>query len=287
MRGLLLRLAAAAARLLPLPLRRALYRLGPLTRALRALLTRAAPEGPQEVTVAAGALAGARLLLDLKDEKDLWLGTYEPELQASLEMLVRPGMVAYDLGSHVGYVALMLARRVGPEGRVFAFEPLPANLARLRANLALNPEGQWVTVVPAAVADRDGRRPFLVHASESMGRVAEAPGRQTTYQGTLEVDVVALDTFVYRDGHPPPDLIKVDVEGAEGLALAGMERLLAEARPVLLLEVHGKQAARQVWDHLSRAGYRLHRMARGLPPVASQADLPGKAYLVARPGGAG
>ncbi|MBI2331372.1 MAG: FkbM family methyltransferase, partial [Chloroflexi bacterium] len=142
----LLALAAFAARVLPMPVKRAIYRLGPLARAVRGGLNRAAPHGLAEVTVAGGGLAGLRLQLDMQKEKDYWLGTYEPELQAALRDLARPGMTAYDVGAHIGYISLLLARAVSPSGRVFAFEPLPANLERLQANLTLNPDIRNVTV---------------------------------------------------------------------------------------------------------------------------------------------
>jgi len=77
------------------------------------------------VQVAAGGLQGLRLSLDMQTEKDYWLGTYEPELQAAVADLVKPGMQVYDVGANIGYVSLLLARRVGAAGHVYAFEALP------------------------------------------------------------------------------------------------------------------------------------------------------------------
>ena len=115
-----LRLAAFVARVLPAPLKRLLYRLGPLTPGLRRLLTRAAPSRLTQVVVAGGPLAGVRLLLDLKTEKDLWLGSYEPELGGALRRFALPGMTVYDVGANIGYVTLLLARATAPGGRLFA-----------------------------------------------------------------------------------------------------------------------------------------------------------------------
>ena len=122
----LLSLASAAARWLPAPLKRGLYRLGPLSGGLRSALNQAAPEGLSQVEVAGGGLAGAKMLLDLHSEKDYWLGTYELDLQQAIQDWVQPGMVVYDLGANVGYLSLLLARQVGAGGKVIAFEPLPA-----------------------------------------------------------------------------------------------------------------------------------------------------------------
>jgi FkbM family methyltransferase len=279
----LLALAARAAAVLPTPLRRGLYRLGPATRALRGLLTHAAPAGLTEVAVAAGPLAGVRLALDLRAEKDLWLGTYEPNLLEAAAALVRPGDVVYDVGANLGYLTLLFARLAGPAGRVLAFEPLPANLDRLRRNLALNGLDQLVQVFDLAVADRAGRTRFLVHDSGGMGKVEGAAGRDERYGETITVQAVDLDSFVFRRRHPPPQVVKLDVEGGEVLALPGMRRLLAEVRPALLLELHGPQALAVARAVLHDAGYGLHRLQRGLPLLPPGADPGWKAYLAGLP----
>ncbi|MBN2550389.1 MAG: hypothetical protein JXB15_14595, partial [Anaerolineales bacterium] len=128
MKKAILSLAAWTARVLPMPVKRLVYRFQPLARLVRGSLNRAVPQGLTAVEVAAGGLAGVQLYLDLQTEKDYWLGTYEPELQAAVERWVRPGMVIYDVGANIGYISLLLARQTGLEGRIFAFEALPDNL---------------------------------------------------------------------------------------------------------------------------------------------------------------
>ncbi len=283
---ILLSLAAFTARLLPTSVKKALYRFEPLAKLIRGGLNLAAPSGLTEITVAAGALEGMALSLDLQTEKDYWLGTYEPELQAAVQELVRPGMVAYDVGANLGYVTLMLSQAVGETGQVFAFEALPANLERLRANLALNALPSPVTVVPGAVAERAAPVEFLVHASGGMGKAAGSAGREADYQETITVPGISLDAFVYERGNPAPQAVKMDIEGGEILALPGMSRLLAEARPVILLELHGPDAARVVWETLSAAGYHICRMSPGYPTIDNLDELDEldwKAYLVAKP----
>ncbi|MCW5875198.1 MAG: FkbM family methyltransferase [Anaerolineales bacterium] len=273
----LLGLAAAAARLLPAPLKRGLYKLGPLSRWLRAALNRAAPQGLSEVSVAAGGLAGATLLLDLQSEKDYWLGTYEMELQHAIREWAKPGAVVYDLGANVGYVSLLLARAVGSQGRVFAFEPLPANQDRLRRNVELNP-GLNVRLIPGAAADRSGRAAFATHGSDDMGRLHAGTSQPPV--NTIEVETTALDDFV--KAHPAPALVKIDVEGAEVLALQGMQQLLCTHKPVLFIELHGYQAGQECWVLLQEAGYQLHWMQAGYAPIAAVGDLKKKSYVIAR-----
>jgi FkbM family methyltransferase len=280
----LLNLAAWTARWLPMPVKRGLYRFPPLARALRGALNRAAPHGLTRATVAAGGLAGVELLLDLQEEKDYWLGTYEPELQAAAAELVQPGMTVYDVGANIGYVSLLLARCAGASGHVFAFEALPANLERLRANLELSGYTDRVTVVPAAVVERERPARFLVGPSGGMGKAEGSAGRQdVSYSQSLEVPGLSLDGFVYQDGNPAPQVVKMDIEGGEVLALPGMRRLLEEARPLVLLELHGQEAARAAWQVFEQARYRLYPMHDRRTPIQSINELNWKAYLVAVP----
>jgi FkbM family methyltransferase len=278
----LLSLASAAARWLPAPLKRGLYRLGPLSAGLRSALNQAAPEGLSQVEVAGGGLAGAKMLLDLHSEKDYWLGTYELDLQQAIRDWVQPGMVIYDLGANVGYLSLLLARHVGAEGRVFAFEPLPANQQRLLANLRLNPELN-IEFIAMAVANGSGRMAFKLHASDDMGKLEGSAGRQIEYADSIQVETVSLDDFAYREHNPVPSLVKIDIEGGEVLAVAGMKRLLAEAQAFLLIELHGPEAARAVWEALSGANYSLHRLGKGYPVVKSVDALDWKSYVLGRP----
>ena len=267
MRGGLISLAAATARRLPLRARLLLYRLGPVTDWLRRALNRAAPAGVHPVRIASGDLAGSWLLLDLQVDKDLWLGNYEPDVAQAIRHFAQPGAIAYDLGANLGYTALLLARALGPSGRVFAFEPLADNLERLRRAVTLNGVENRITIVPAAVGARGGPAAFRIHVSGGMGRLENGAGRQDGFVAAATVDVVTLDDFVFAEGHAPPAVIKIDLEGGEAAALTGMSRLLRERRPCLLLELHGTQAAADVQRQLVAAGYRLHKMQRGYPQV--------------------
>ena len=243
-----LALVSFFARMLPQPIKHAFYRLGPLSRLIRRGLNRAAPTGLTEIEISAGLLAGMKMRLDLQSEKDYWLGTYEPALQNAIRDLVQPGWIAYDVGANVGYISLMLARGVGVTGRVFAFEALPANITRLRENLTLNRlESPRAQSVHAAVGATSSTVRFLIGPSDDMGKVDGSAGRQVEYIESIEVPGLSLDDFVYTQGNPPPQVVKMDIEGGETLALPGMRRLLAEARPRLFLELHGHEAARSAW----------------------------------------
>lgn len=279
MRDLTLRFAAWSARHLPRSLVDVLYRVGPASRGLRLLLNRAAPHGFQDVVVASGLLQGAQFVLDLQREKDLWLGTYEPSLQRALERSLRPGMTFFDVGANIGYITVGAARLVAATGEVHAFEPLPDNVAKLRDASERNGLHDRIRVVEAAVASRSGRGTLMVHASHAMGKLEGSLGRGEEYSGSLDVTVLSLDDYVHQQGHTVPDWVKIDVEGGEASVLEGMERMLQEIGPGLLMELHGPDAAAVVFRVLSQADYVIYPLVKPQKILADPSELPWKAYV--------
>ena len=157
------------------------------------------PHRPDPVTVAAGELQGAELLIDMQAKKNYWLGTYEPELQAAVRHWLRPGMVVYDVGANIGYVSLLLARvSAGPAGPgLTPSSRCPPTSSAWRPTSS-STRGRHITCVPAAVVDHAGPVRFLAHASGAMGKAAGSAGRQhETYLAEIEVAGVTLDEFAY------------------------------------------------------------------------------------------
>lgn len=284
MTNIFLSLASGAARLLPIKIKRLIYRIPWLANFVRGGLNQVVPSGLTEVQVASGGLAGMRLVVDLKTEKDYWLGTYEPDLQAAILDLGNPGMVAYDLGANIGYMTMLLAKAVGPGGFVYAFEAFPENAKRLATNVALNHMQERVRVIEAAVSDRSAPVRFWIGPSGKMGKIAGSGGRQETNTAeSITVQGYALDDFVYRDDQSKPDMIKMDIEGGEVIAIPGMRHVLTQARPLVLLELHGSESASVAWNELVKADYRLCYLKPGYPPIASLDELGWKTYIVAFP----
>ncbi|MDP7030548.1 MAG: FkbM family methyltransferase [Phycisphaerales bacterium] len=154
-------------------------------------------------------------------------GDYEPASRAACRSALQPGQTFVDIGAHVGLFAVPASEAVGPSGTVIAFEPDPDNRALLERNLSRH-NCDNVTVVPAALADRDGEMQ-LARSRFNTGdhRISEA-------SGGLRVPVYALDDWLDRCG-VVPDVIKMDVQGAEPLVLAGMRRTLEADRPLHVL----------------------------------------------------
>jgi len=277
-----LRIAAFVARILPQPIKQWLYRIQPLAKWLRRWLNKAAPQGLTEIQVAAGEMTGMKLLLNLQTEKDYWLGTYEPELQNAAQKFVQPGMIIYDVGANIGYISLMLARLSSSSGQIFSFEALPINVQRLKKNISLNQMESIIRVIPKAVIDSSHPVSFLAHSSSSMGKARGSAGREEHYEGEIKVPGLALDDFVFSEGNPTPDLIKMDIEGGEILAVKGMRRLLKKKHPLLFIELHGKEAAQALWLALTHAGYEILKMGKGYERIRSLDQLDWKAYIIAK-----
>ncbi len=284
MKKFILSCAGFLARLMPKGLKRAVYRSPGLSRWLRGMLNRAAPQGRAVVKVEAGGLKGARLELDLHSEKDYWLGTYELDLQDAIHRLIEPGCVVYDVGANIGYISLLLARRVESQGRVVAMEALPVNLERMQRNFELNAFASIIQPVQVAVVDKVRKVKFLVHSSTSMGKAAGSAGRDEQYKDEIEVNGISLDNYVFDQRNPKPDAIKMDIEGGEVMAIQGMRRLLLEIKPLLLIELHGQEAARVVYGTLKEFKYHLFPMQAHAAEIHSLDGLDWKAYVVALPG---
>lgn len=217
--------------------------------------------------VAAGPAAGVEMLLPTPLEtwaKEIVEGTFDSFFYAGLsERKQLSGTCCWDIGAHVGYHALAFAAQ---GATVVAFEPVPANLARFRQHLERNTAlARRIRIVPAAVADRDGDLTFvqsddLTGASTGSHLAdANAPLRPEVYTHFQQVAVpaVRLDTFLEREGESAPDVIKIDVEGAELQVLEGGRRLLVEHRPLLLMEVHHICQMFGVQNLLRSLGYQL------------------------------
>ena len=150
--------------------------------------------------------------------------------------LLKPGQVVVDVGANVGFYSLLAAQRVGPSGRVIAFEPNLTAAARLRENISLNGFGN-ITVVEVAVADQPGTLRFNC-CSDSEGSSLYSMGYYTP-AATLEVPVTTLDNYCFSMGVTRVDVLKIDAEGAEVAVILGARRLLSPATaPTVIVEAN-------------------------------------------------
>ncbi len=218
------------------------------------------------VPILCGPLKGYKWLLH-SGVGAYWVGTYEPETEKLLSALITPGMVCYDCGANVGHYTLLFSKLVGPAGRVIAFEPFPRNVNFLRKHISLN-DCSNVIVEEVALTDRDG-----------LGRMSQSgPEARLDSEGEFEVLCKRIDSL----NLPPPELMKVDIEGAEIEMLAGAESVLRKHRPAIVMALHiQRDLAKKSEDWLRSLGYvvtwsphsyEFLAVHSGIPPsVASEA----------------
>ncbi len=155
---------------------------------------------------------------------------YETEL---LENLVKEGMAVLDIGAHIGYFTLILSKAVGESGAVYAFEPEPKNFSLLSRNIELNKK-QNVRLFPLALSNAVGKiKLFLDTANLGNMSLALSNIPAIDLEGEIEVETTTLDAFLLGK---KIDFIKMDVQGAEGLVIAGGEEMLKNNKLKILME---------------------------------------------------
>ena len=215
--------------------------------------------------------SGSRMLVDVRDYAHrhiLLNGTYEDDLSALFARLARPGWTVLDVGANAGYFSLLAADLGGSASRIVAFEPQRPLAALMRRTLALQPDAP-IELVEAACGDHDGvARLASPDDPRNTGLATLAAGRSSD-EG-IEVELVRLDRFCAAHDLLP-DLVKIDVEGAEQRVLCGMDELLSRGVPrCVVCEVWCETRA-AVIDYMQAHGYRARAIGQdgSLRPAVS------------------
>ncbi|MCI0336622.1 MAG: FkbM family methyltransferase [Acidobacteria bacterium] len=227
---------------------------GPFRRPFRAVARRLTKESSRIVW---GPLKGQQFT---GRELVCRMGIYELHVQYKLKELLNEGDVYFDVGANNGYLSLLGAKCVGLNGMVYSIEPLPQNARSLQKlmdeNLVENCQ-----LIEKAVSNRSGMIEFYLGDDYDPYTPSLIRGRRSQ---VMNVGVMTLDDFA--NDHRWPDLIKLDVEGAEVMALEGAKKILASANaPKWLIEVHSKEIDQEVRKILIDHGYRLCALPAPFP----------------------
>jgi FkbM family methyltransferase len=178
---------------------------------------------------------------------------HEPLACQLLEQTLRPGMTVVDIGSNIGYYALLEARLVGAGGKVIAIEPVPQNAAQLRKNVQAN-SGANIEIHELAIGERNGAQVIYLSSKSNHHSLLPTPSAPT-----VMVMVSTLDYFVSSTRLQSVELIRMDLEGYETEILSGMKYTLERYGPRLLVELHphivGKTALLAYLAKLQSLGY--------------------------------
>lgn len=158
-------------------------------------------------------------------------GMHEPACTYVMCHALSPGMTVVDVGSNLGYYALLEAYLVGEQGRVVAIEPSPNNAAILRKNVEHN-QLTNVEVHELAVGETEGTSTLYLFEQSNWLSLLPHKG----FTGQVEVPVRRLDDVLA--GEPRVDMVRMDIEGYECRVIDGMRRTLAQHRPLLMVELH-------------------------------------------------
>jgi FkbM family methyltransferase len=234
--SLLTKLLSYAVDLVPWRTRDYVRRVPGVAALQRALLSRAMDGAEFVHEISAGPAKGLRFPIRMPEGKLYWTGTYEMETTARLVDELPKNAVCYDIGSHHGFLAGVMA--VNGARKVYCFEPNPENIAKIEKVCSLNP-GRALQIVKAAVGSTDRTARFEVLPTSSMGKLADSTFQEDVVGANhFDVAVRSLDSMIDTKEIEPADFVKIDIEGAEYDALVGASRLVDEHRPILLIEVH-------------------------------------------------
>lgn len=212
---------------------------------------------------------GIQYDLDLSEMIDLSLfvkGYYEFETSRALAHLLKPGMNVIEVGANVGAHTFRMAKRVGPNGSVHAFEPTKYAFSKLSLNHKLNKiENIYLNQIAITRAEESGKivqRGFKSSWDSITGK--------SNHRCKHEVQLCSIDDYVVRSGIKTIDLVKMDIDGREYAALSGGQQTLAKFHPLLVLETgtnafkHNSSPS-EVVDLLKNLGYEFYKMNEEKP----------------------
>lgn len=217
---------------------------------------------------------------------DMLFGLYEKETHSLFKKIIRPGMVAVDIGAHIGYFTRAFSKLTGPRGAVYAFEADPENFALLQKNTR---HLKNVRPYQLAVTDQTGTIDFY-HYDEKAGCHSILANVPLDFKKRkITVPAVSLDAFLQQSGIPRVDLIKMDIEGGEPSALRGMDGVLRSPHLSLVVEfapawikAAGVEPL-QILKQLESYGFTLFAIKETLRPISTESKEGYQSHLPQTP----
>ncbi len=181
-----------------------------------------------------------KMYVDIGDMGDLTpalvsSGIHDKQMTEVIKSIITRGMVCLDIGAMIGYFTLIMARLVGEEGKIFAFEPSPHNFDLLVKNIAINGYDN-ITAVPKAVSNKNEKTELFLDRINLGSHSLVTPGENTHTLGKdiIEVEAQTLDSL-FRDYNGKIDFVKIDAGGAETAVLEGMETIINQNKDLMII----------------------------------------------------
>ena len=209
----------------------------------------------------------------------LMFQTHEPLTTRLLSKELKKGMICLDVGSNIGYYAVLESNLVGKDGKIIAIEPSPKNYEYLKKNLEMQNNSN-VDAFNFAAADKNGEVNFLIY-KESNGCMTIPDGEKTSIPGDIiKVQAKRLDTFLDEISVKKIDFVRMDVEGYEYHILNGMKKIIKNSKPMFQIEVHssimGNEGTKKFLKEFQAEGYEAkYYVPRDidLPIIGSMRDV--------------
>jgi FkbM family methyltransferase len=211
---------------------------------------------PQGVEFEMELPGGATISLQLRETlgwSSLLYGTFELKELEFVQKYLRPSDLVLDIGANVGLYSVLMGVAVGGTGRVFAFEPSPANVLRLRKNLQRN-HLESAQVFPCALGEQDGQLALHLAQDPAYPSLVEVESGLSS-GADITVEVCRLDGVWEKLGRPMVAFAKIDVEGAEMAVIQGASHLLRACKPTLLIEANSVTQLGHIDELLKPLGY--------------------------------
>lgn len=186
----------------------------------------------------------------------VYLNLVEHEQTTEFLNRVKKNFIVFDIGANVGYYTLLSSLQVGPKGKVYAFEPVIRNLSYLNRHIELN-KLKNVVVLPLACSDKSELVEFSFGPNRAEGHLIEVDNKKNINKEFISdtyVHTISIDEFVHHSKNLP-NIIKIDVEGAELLVLSGAKETIKNQKPIIFLSIHSEELEITCKEFLIEFGY--------------------------------
>lgn len=196
----------------------------------------------------------------------LFLKHYEQDTNLMLNEFIQENFHVVEAGAHIGSETLLIASKVGKLGKVYAFEPNPIVMKRLRVNILLNDWGDRVDIFDIALGEKEGEISFYIKSEETPNQ-----GMSSKYQfdnNVIEIIAIqqTLDHWVATQKIPRVDFLKMDVQGAEMDILNGASETIERYKPTIFMEADDSiqsdsmHTVRDLYEKMTSSGYNLYQI---------------------------
>ncbi|MFH1154556.1 MAG: FkbM family methyltransferase [Pseudomonadota bacterium] len=214
----------------------------------------------RNLRIISGVGAGLKFNIGMSNP-DYALGINELPVQHAFKKFIKSGDIVYDIGANIGFFTMIAAMLVEKTGYIYAFEPVTGNVENILKNIKLN-NFLNITVIDRAVSSSTGKEDFYLtknYGGHTLSSVACPPD----VIAKIIIETVSIDELIAEKKIMPPDIIKIDVEGAEIDVLKGMVNTLKQYRPTVIYEIDDRTLSKlqnkqeDIKDFLYSFGYEI------------------------------